>query len=383
MGLFSFIEIFFFISLGVTILLIALLVYHFKQRLSSLEQKYDSLFEIVSNVVKQLRNIQSLSNTPARETELFRASPVIHQESSIYLGNNSSISSPEQYPPNIFHQITEPLAESSKFIMNYDNQFIRETPQVHNTTGSEDESDDENDSESDIEPGSDSDSDSGSDSDSDSDTESDTIPTRVPSVVIGSLPGESEFHRVNNTIIVSDDDDEASIKEEHHAEIVAIPVLGTSVGIGSFSGKQLEEREQEFRRMKAMEFHNMNDDVRIIILPATLESAENDSNMQEIELQTEELELLDVHDIESRTQETGVGIGSLPAETRSNEFIVQKVENDEIGQFLSNEPSSTTNKELYKKMTLPNLKATVIAKGLCSDPSKMKKADLLKLLEEE
>ena len=34
-------------------------------------------------------------------------------------------------------------------------------------------------------------------------------------------------------------------------------------------------------------------------------------------------------------------------------------------------------------MTLPNLKATVIAKGLCSDPSKMKKSDLLKLLEEE
>jgi hypothetical protein len=32
--------------------------------------------------------------------------------------------------------------------------------------------------------------------------------------------------------------------------IVAIPELGTSVGIGSFSGEQLDEREQEFRRMK-------------------------------------------------------------------------------------------------------------------------------------
>ena len=43
----------------------------------------------------------------------------------------------------------------------------------------------------------------------------------------------------------------------------------------------------------------------------------------------------------------------------------------------------TSAKELYKKMTLSNLKATVVSKGLCSDPSKMKKNDLLKLLEEE
>ena len=40
-------------------------------------------------------------------------------------------------------------------------------------------------------------------------------------------------------------------------------------------------------------------------------------------------------------------------------------------------------KDLYKKMTLPNLKATVVAKVLCSDPSKMKKNEILKLLEEE
>jgi len=35
-------------------------------------------------------------------------------------------------------------------------------------------------------------------------------------------------------------------------EKVAIPELGTSVGIGSFSGEQLEEREQEFRRMNTV-----------------------------------------------------------------------------------------------------------------------------------
>ena len=39
MGLFNFIETFFFISLGITFMLILLLVYHFKQRLNAIEQK--------------------------------------------------------------------------------------------------------------------------------------------------------------------------------------------------------------------------------------------------------------------------------------------------------------------------------------------------------
>ncbi len=58
MGVFSFMETFFFISLGITFILILLLVYHFKQRISTLEQKHDTMFEIVNNIVKQLRNMQ-------------------------------------------------------------------------------------------------------------------------------------------------------------------------------------------------------------------------------------------------------------------------------------------------------------------------------------
>ena len=59
MGLFNFIETFFFISLGVTFVLILLLVYHFKQRMSALEQKHDTMFEIVNNVVKELNTMRN------------------------------------------------------------------------------------------------------------------------------------------------------------------------------------------------------------------------------------------------------------------------------------------------------------------------------------
>lgn len=59
MGVFNFMESFFFISLGITFLLIIMLVYHFKQRIISLEHKHDTMFEIVNNIVKQLRNMQT------------------------------------------------------------------------------------------------------------------------------------------------------------------------------------------------------------------------------------------------------------------------------------------------------------------------------------
>jgi len=59
MGVFNFMESFFFISLGVTFLLIIMLVYHFKQRIMALEQKHDTMFEIVTNIVKQIRNMKT------------------------------------------------------------------------------------------------------------------------------------------------------------------------------------------------------------------------------------------------------------------------------------------------------------------------------------
>ena len=58
----SFMNTFFFISLGITFVLILLLVYHFKYRLSVLEQKYDSLFQIVNNVVKELTSVKKVVN---------------------------------------------------------------------------------------------------------------------------------------------------------------------------------------------------------------------------------------------------------------------------------------------------------------------------------
>lgn len=58
MGLFDFVGTFFFLSLGITFVLILLLVYHFKQRLTEMEQKSDKMFEIVNTIVKEMGNMR-------------------------------------------------------------------------------------------------------------------------------------------------------------------------------------------------------------------------------------------------------------------------------------------------------------------------------------
>ena len=50
MANFSLFETFFFLTLAITFILILLLIYHFKDRLSKLEQKSDSMFEIIQNL---------------------------------------------------------------------------------------------------------------------------------------------------------------------------------------------------------------------------------------------------------------------------------------------------------------------------------------------
>jgi len=59
MGIFNYIDTFFFISLGITFVLILLLVFHFKQRISDLEDKTQTMFEIINNIVKELSLVKN------------------------------------------------------------------------------------------------------------------------------------------------------------------------------------------------------------------------------------------------------------------------------------------------------------------------------------
>ena len=60
MSAFGSMETSFFISLGISFVLILLLVYHFKQRLSVAEGKLDTMFEIINNLAQELSNVKSV-----------------------------------------------------------------------------------------------------------------------------------------------------------------------------------------------------------------------------------------------------------------------------------------------------------------------------------
>jgi len=73
MGLFDFMDSFFYISLGVLCLLILLLIYHFKDRIHTLETKNETLLDIVHNVVKEITSLKHSINTSA-----FLAAPAVN-----------------------------------------------------------------------------------------------------------------------------------------------------------------------------------------------------------------------------------------------------------------------------------------------------------------
>jgi hypothetical protein len=63
MGFFNFVETFFFISLAITFVLIMMLIYHFKERLSTLENKTEKIMEIVNNLFNELTKQIAIINS--------------------------------------------------------------------------------------------------------------------------------------------------------------------------------------------------------------------------------------------------------------------------------------------------------------------------------
>lgn len=59
MGIFSIIETFIFFSLAISFILILLLVYHFKDRMTKLEQKTDTMVGIINDIAKELSFVRN------------------------------------------------------------------------------------------------------------------------------------------------------------------------------------------------------------------------------------------------------------------------------------------------------------------------------------
>jgi hypothetical protein len=251
MGLFSFIETFFFISLGITFVLILLLVYHFKQRITSIEKRSDTMFEIINNIVQELTAIKSQQLMSQR------------------------------IPMNVY-----PSFVSQQSVINKKEEEEEEEPY----------------------------------SDDDETTQNDPC---------------------------SDEESEDEVESEEDE----VELEGVEEQVETNALEPLELEEESAEQIKVINVDNLEkiDVPEVSVNETDVQESDNESPMSEI-LQEEHIE-------------------------------VQKLEEEPLEESDDTPVTQDNSKEIYRKMNLSALKALVITKGLCSDPSKMKKPELLKMLE--
>ena len=266
MGFFNFIETFFFLSLGITFVLILLLVYHFKQRLTALENKSDTVFEIINNIVHELTAVRQIQTNSMSFRPAFHIPEMNELRSSIV--------------PSIIQ-----------------NEVIGKIKVLDEDFEEDDESEDSEDA-------SDDDEDDNDDQDEDDEDEEDN----------DDMP-----ELIDDTTTFEVEDEQATVK------IINVPIHET------IDSDVLESVE--------LDHDNVNSEDNDRIEPVELKEQDNNVQVEKLE-ETESLE--------------------------------NNQDSDE---------SQKDSKEIYSKMSVSELKALVITKGLNTDPSKKKKHELIKMLD--
>jgi hypothetical protein len=275
MGFFNLLETFFFISLAITFVLIMMLVYHFKGRILIIEQKCDTMFEIMNNMVKEMKNIKySTASSFASATTAGAGNP----RQFMFEQTQDSTFNPQMMLPN-----------NESVYFTYNNSGLGE---VDNDSGSEYSDED-------------------------------------------STDGRSDGFA---KIVVSDNEDDTYT-----------PIKIINVDINEPDNVDIEITEV------ADAFANL--DV----------NAENDTET-EIESKTE---TGNIYEIDSADGAFNI----------SNDITVTKVDivvlpDDELDNL---EKSDIVD---YRKMDVSYLRTLVITRGLVSDTKKLKKPDLIRILEE-
>ena len=254
---FLMLESFFFITLGISCILLLMLIYHFKGRLSQLENNQQTLFEVVNNIVQELTEIKRMA-----------AGNLAQMTSS---SGNEKI--------NVKLDDDDDIPE---LIINED-EYGDDNEDEDDEETDDDESDDEDETEEDDE-----------DETEDEEDNSDQLVVEVDNI-------------------------------DEHVKVVSVDI-----------DESLDEFEQK-------EETNYVD--------------EEDDNLEEVELNTDEVDNIKVNKLEETNN---------LEESESNS---------------TNSSNGSVSRSVYKKMNVPALKALVIEKGLSTDPGKMKKSDLIELLD--
>ena len=265
MGLFNMLESAFFITLGISCVLLLMLIYHFKQRISKLEQSNEATFEIMRDMVQEVSNLKiGLQNHASVPHQMTQQTNIDNYE----------------YPSGSFEKVNVALDQDDETYDIEDDDDLTNDDDEMDEDGSDDETDE--------------------DGSEDEDTDEDDA---------------------------SDDEDNDEEEEEKNMAENDIKLVSVDVD--------------------ADESLNIDD-----IMDNNEDQEGLDDNLDLVEIDTSKLEDIQINKIDS-------------AETLEEPVVSEPI----------------NKKEVYKKMNVPSLKALVIEKGLASEVSKLKKNELIKLLE--
>ena len=322
---FPFIESFFFLSLGITFVLIFLMVFHFKQRIEKLERKNNDLSDLSNKIVKEITNLhtiylQSNSNSPPQKNNFIH--PIEHICENIVFSTSCPISFSHS---NQNPEENQPTENTYKKII------------VMNSVANDPDDDSTDDSNCD------------SEYESESDSEYD-----LDSIIVDN-DNDFELENVEEEIQFTTD------------EIDSLHVLRLS----SFNPPSpIPELDNELHHFS----------FETPTLGGVL--SENGDTFLALEMRKGVKEEGDIEFTNSNGIDTNINvINQLNEEEEDKEPTTFRIEDAEKGK--TEKSSSGLLPMNYHKMNVQNLKMLVISKGLCSDTSKMKRADLIKLLSEE
>ena len=267
MGLFNMLESAFFITLGISCVLLLMLIYHFKQRISKLEQSNETTFEIMKDMVQEVSNLKiGLQNHASVQHQMTQQRNIDNYE----------------YPSGSFEKVNVALDQDDDETYSDDDVL----------TNDEDEMD---------EDGTDDETDEDGSENEDEDTDEDD----------------------------ASDDEDNDEEEEEEKNMAENDIKLVSVDVDADESLNIDD------------IRDNNEDQEGL-----------DDNLDLVEIDTSKLEDIQINKIDS-------------TETLEEPAVSEPI----------------NKKEVYKKMNVPSLKALVIEKGLASEVSKLKKNELIKLLE--
>ena len=267
MGLFNMLESAFFITLGISCVLLLMLIYHFKQRISKLEQSNETTFEIMKDMVQEVSNLKiGLQNHASVQHQMTKQTNIDNYE----------------YPSGSFEKVNVALDQ--------DDDETYDIEEDDDLTNDDDEMD---------EDGSDDETDE--DGSEDEDTDEDD----------------------------ASDDEDNDEEEEEEKNMAENDIKLVSVDVDADESLNIDDIKDNNEDQEGL-----------------------DDNLDLVEIDTSKLEDIQINKIDS-------------AETLEEPVVSEQI----------------NKKEVYKKMNVPSLKALVIEKGLASEVSKLKKNELIKLLE--